>query len=158
MGAVIEFDYLTRKAAANEAEAEASAAMPLPGEPEPVDEATEIKEILIFARDLLSPIYTYLPAIYTDETIGALASRAVPLMDKYGLTVSGLGSMFAEEIAFAMVAVPLAIMHMQAHKAWRAEQDAARTIEHGEQPAQSPIQPVPMHRVIEDNGGRLAAA
>ncbi|WAL84964.1 hypothetical protein OYT13_11460 [Pandoraea sp. XJJ-1] len=162
MGEVTEVDYWERLAHANEAMWEAERDAPMPGEKPPPDEAEQLADLLKFARDAAAPMWPYLPDVYTDEAIGAIASTGSALMKKYGVTLGGLGARFGEEIAFVMVLGPLALAHWLAHRAWKAKCDAERTIEAGEHGAsvteyrEAPA--APQAAPVEDHGGRLRAA
>ncbi|MBY4945087.1 hypothetical protein K6V92_00415 [Cupriavidus respiraculi] len=148
-------DSLKRKAHAYEGQA-AEALPPLPGEPAPVDPATEWIMTLTLLVTVLSPALPYLPTIYTPQTIEALSGAIVPVADKYGLNVGGI--MSGPEIGLLMVAGPLALATVVAHKQWRAEQDAARTVENA--PPAEVVPPQPRSHLgenLQDNGGRLRA-
>ncbi|WP_354682645.1 hypothetical protein [Cupriavidus necator] len=159
MGGLIELDALDalkRKAYAFEGQAAASLP-PLPGEPEPVDPVVEWEMSLSLLVAVLSPALPYLPTVYTPDTIKALAGAIVPVADKYGLSVGGI--MSGPEIGLLIVAGPLALATYVAHKGWREQQEAERTVENG---GALPEVVPPQSRShlgenMEDSGGRLPA-
>ncbi|WP_423197151.1 hypothetical protein DFLDMN_000728 [Cupriavidus sp. H19C3] len=158
MGSLIELDALDtlrRKAHAFESQAGADLP-PLPGEPEPIDPAVEWEMTLNVLVAALSPALPYVPTIYTPEAIKALAAAIVPVANKYGLSVGGI--MAGPEIGLLMVAGPLALATVVAHKQWRAEQEAARTVD--DAPPSSVVPTQVNERLganMQDNGGRLRA-
>lgn len=157
MGSLIEvgaLDTLRRKAHA--AESQAEDLPPLPGEPEPVDPADEWTMTLTVLVTALSPALPYLPAIYTPDTIRALAGAIVPVASKYGLSVGGI--MSGPEIGLLMVAGPLALSTYVAHRAWREQQDAERTVDEAPPAAVAPPQARShLGENMQDTGGRLPA-
>ncbi|WP_444632774.1 hypothetical protein [Cupriavidus oxalaticus] len=160
MGGLIELDALdTLKRKAHAFEGQAGADLPpLPGEPEPVDPATEWQMTLTVLVAALSPALPYLPTIYTPDSIQALARAIVPVADKYGLSVGGL--MSGPEVGLLLVAGPLALATVVAHKQWRAEQDAARTFENDKAPPPEVVPPQSRSHLgdnMQDTGGRLPA-
>lgn len=161
MGMMIEADaaeLIRRTAHAYESQAGADLP-PLPGEPEPVDPAQEWEGTITLVVALLSPMLPYLPTVYTPTTIKALSAAIVPVADKYDLNVGGL--LAGPEIGLLMVAAPLGMMTYAAHKQWRAETDAARTMENAPEPIVEVTPRQSTSRLgdnMEDNGGRLSAA
>lgn len=85
------------------------------------DPASEMRDIIALAVGLLAPALPYLPTIYTDEKITALAGAYVPVAEKYGWDVGGALSNWGAEIALAAVAVPLGVQTANAHRAWAEE-------------------------------------
>ena len=158
MGSLIELGALdTLKRKAHAAETAAAADLPpLPGEPEPIDPATEWEMTLTVLVAALGPALPYLPTIYTPDTIKALANAIVPVASKYDLSVGGM--MAGPEIGLLMVAGPLALSTYVAHKAWRAQQDAERTVEDAPPAAVTPPQTrTALGENMQDMGGRLPA-
>ncbi|GLC96846.1 hypothetical protein Tamer19_62550 [Cupriavidus sp. TA19] len=158
MGGLIELDALdTIKRKAHAFESQAGADLPpLPGEPEPVDPAVEWEMSLTLLVTVLSPALPYLPTIYTPDTIKALAGAIVPVADKYGLSVGGI--MSGPEIGLLLVAGPLALSTYVAHRAWREQQDAERTLEAAPPPEVVPPQSRShLGEHTQDTGGRLPA-
>lgn len=156
MGGLIEvsaLDTLRRKA--HVAESQAAADLPLlPGEPEPIDPAAEWEMSITLLVTVLAPALPYLPAIYTPDTIKALAGAIVPVANKYGLDVGGM--MSGPEIGLLLVAAPLGLSTYVAHRAWRAQQDAERTLDEAPPAAVVPPQKrTHLGEHMEDTGGRL---
>lgn len=148
-------DTLRRKAHAAET-VDAEDLPLLPGEsppPEPIDPAQEWEGILTMLVMAGGVAWPYLPTVYTPEAIKALSGAIVPVAQKYGVELGGVSS---PELALLMVAAPLGLAHVMVHKQWKAEQDAARTVENGSQPAPAERQaPSHLGGNFEDNGGRL---
>ncbi|NUO87662.1 MAG: hypothetical protein HOQ37_16335 [Cupriavidus sp.] len=158
MGGLIELDALdTLKRKAHAYESQAGADLPpLPGEPEPVDPAVEWEMSLTLLVTVLSPALPYLPSVYTPDTIKALAGAIVPVADKYGLNVGGL--MSGPEIGLLLVAGPLALSTYVAHRAWREQQDAERTVDNAPPAEVAPPQSRShLGENMQDTGGRLPA-
>lgn len=149
-------DTLRRKALA--AETVEAADLPLlPGEtppPEPIDPAQEWEGMLTMLVMVGSVALPYLPTVYSPEAIKALAGAIVPVAQKYGVDLGGMSS---PELALLLVAAPLGIGHVVAHKQWRAEQDAARTLENAPPPTVAPQRNdrSQLGGNFEDTGGRL---
>lgn len=159
MGQLIELDALDtlrRKAHAFESQAGENLP-PLPGEPEPIDPAVEWEMTLGVLVAVLSPALPYVPTVYTPAAIKALAAAIVPVANKYGLSVGGI--MSGPEVGLLMVAGPLALATVVAHKQWRAEQDAARTVDDAPPEAVTPVaqRGSRLGDNTQDNGGRLRA-
>lgn len=159
MGGLIELDALdTIKRKAHAYESQAGADLPpLPGEPAPIDPAAEWEMTLSVLVAALSPALPYIPTVYTPDAIKALSAAIVPVADKYGLSVGGL--MSGPEIGLLLVAGPLALATVVAHKQWRAEQDEARTVDNAAPPATvvPPQQRSHLGENMQDTGGRLPA-
>lgn len=159
MGQLIEAGVLEQmRRQAHAYEGQAADLPPLPGEAAPVDPAAEWEMTLTVLVAALGPALPYLPTIYTPDTIRALAGAIVPVADKYGLSVGGI--MAGPEIGLLMVAGPLALATVVAHKQWRAERDEAMTVENDAPPAAVVPPRGPQSHLGEntqDNGGRLRA-
>lgn len=159
MGQLIEAGVLEQmRRQAHAYEGQAADMPPLPGEPVPVDPAVEWEMTLTVLVAALGPALPYLPTIYTPDTIRALAGAIVPVADKYGLSVGGI--MAGPEIGLLMVAGPLALATVVAHKQWRAERDEAMTVENGDAPPAVVVPPQARSHLgenMQDNGGRLRA-
>ncbi|KFL54377.1 hypothetical protein JM78_04550 [Burkholderia pyrrocinia] len=154
MGEVVEWELLERRAASMAFQAQEAAAAPLPGEPEPIDPADELLDMLKMARDYLAPLLPYVPAIYSDEVLAELAAKTVPVLDKYGLSLSGVGDLFGPELRLLVVVAPLAYVTYKTHKAYKAAEQEARTVDAA--PAAAPA-PTPARAVVpvRDTGGQL---
>ena len=115
-------DFAALQAAAAEQEAEAAAMV---GEEEQAgpDAAAETAAMFGAAVALLSPMLPYLPAIYTPERIEQLAGAYVPVAEKYGWSAGGWLDRFGAEIALVVVAGPMVVQTVGAHKAMRAERE-----------------------------------
>ena len=164
MADLIALDLLERKAAAFEFEAEQAASAPLPGEPEPIDPAAELRELLELARDWVAPMLPYVPHIYTDEVLVELSAKTVPVLDKWGVSLSGVGDFLGPEIKLAALVIPLAFVTYKTHKAWKQAELEGRTIE-ARDPAMPDRAPAPAPDVppvrtlvpVKDTGGQLQA-
>ncbi|WP_059411696.1 hypothetical protein [Cupriavidus basilensis] len=158
MGGLIELDALdTLKRKAHAYESQAGQDLPpLPGEPAPVDPAAEWEMTISLVVAVLSPALPYLPTVYTPDTIKALSGAIVPVADKYGLNVGGI--MGGPEIGLLMIAAPLGLSTYVAHKQWRAQQEAERTVD--DAPPAVVVPPQARSHLgenMQDNGGRLRA-
>jgi hypothetical protein len=151
------WELIERRAAAFEFEAEQEAGAPLPGEPLPVDPKEELADMLKLVRGLLGPALPYIPEIYTDEVVDVLAATTLPVLDKYGIAISGVGGLFGPELALLALVVPLGIVTVRTHKAWRE----AQTVEQAPQAApqaSAPVQVAPVRAMVpvRDTGGMLS--
>ncbi|KVA74082.1 hypothetical protein WM36_17195 [Burkholderia ubonensis] len=156
MGEVVEWDLLERRAASMAFQAQEAAAAPLPGEPEPIDPAAELLDMLKMARDYLAPLLPYVPAIYTDEVLTELAAKTVPVLDKYGLSVAGVGDLFGPELRLLVLVAPLAYVTYRTHKAYKAAELEARTVDAAPAAAATPpAEPVRVVVPVRDTGGQL---
>lgn len=90
-----------------------------------VDEAAEIAAVLMLCAELVKPALPYVADIYTPEAMGRIAAAAVPVMQKYGVTMSGLFGRFGPEIGLAIAIAPIAVQTAVAHKNWKREQAVA---------------------------------
>lgn len=75
-----------------------------PGAVPAVSEVQALTAALHIARGILSPAFSKFPslkAIYTDETLSAIAEATAPVLEKYGCSVSGLLERWAVELACA---------------------------------------------------------
>ncbi|MBJ9686056.1 hypothetical protein I5589_03070 [Burkholderia vietnamiensis] len=154
MGEMTEWDLVERRAASMAFQAQEAAAAPMPGEPEPIDPAAELLDMLKMVRDYLAPLLPYVPAIYTDEVLTELADKTVPVLDKYSLSLSGVGDLFGPELRLLVVVAPLAYVTYRTHKAYKAAELEARTVDAA--PAAAPTAE-PMRAVVpvRDTGGQL---
>lgn len=162
MADLIALDLIERKAAAFEFEAEQAAAAPLPGEPEPINPVDDLRELLVLARDWVAPMLPYVPHIYTDEVLVELSKKTVPVMDKWGMSLDGVGDFLGPELKLAALVLPLAFVTYKTHKAWRQAELEASTVEaqrSAPHPAPAPdVPPVPPVRTlvpVQDTGGQL---
>lgn len=148
------WELIERRAAAFEFEAEQEAAAPLPGEPQPIDPKEELADVLKLVRGLLGPALPYIPEIYTDEVVDALAATTVPVLDKYGIAIGGVGGLLGPELALLALVVPLGIVTVRTHKAWRE----AQTVEAAPKVMPAPVQVAPVRAVVpvRDTGGMLS--
>lgn len=156
MADLIALDLIERKAAAFEFEAEQAAAAPLPGEPQPVNPADELREVLELARDWVSPMLPYVPAIYTDEVLTELSAKTIPVLEKWGVSLDGVSDLLGPELKLAALVLPLAYVTYRTHKAYRDAQQAERTVDMPSAPQPAP--PVPPVRAmvpVQDTGGML---
>lgn len=160
MGSLIELGALdTLKRKAHAAETQAAADLPLlPGEtppPEPIDPAQEVEGLLTVLVTVGSVAWPYLTAVYTPEAIKGLSKAIVPVAQKYGLDFGGASS---PEIALLLTALPLGIAHVAVHRAWKAQQEAERTVD--EAPPAAVMAPQSRSHLgenMQDTGGRLPA-
>lgn len=160
MADLIALDLIERKAAAFEFEAEQAASAPLPGEPQPIDPADELREMLVLGRDWVAPMLPYIPHIYTDEVLAELSKKTVPVLDKWGVSLDGVGDLLGPELKLAALVIPLAIITYKTHKAWRQAELESRTVEarSTDVPAPAPMPDVPPVRTlvpVQDTGGQL---
>lgn len=125
-------DALTREAEELAAQLEAEAAPPPPEDdagaapaPEaaPATNAEELQGALEMLRELARPMFPSVAAVYDDETIGRVSDATAPVLDKYGITPSGLFGAWREEIRCALVVVPVLIA---TGRAVREDLDARR--------------------------------
>lgn len=114
-----ELAALGGAAAALDAEIGAGDFGPAPDVPAEVgpDATAETAAVLKMAVALLSPMLPYLPEIYTEDKIIALAGAYVPVAEKYGWTSGGWFDKYGPEIVLAATALPLAFQTKQAHGA-----------------------------------------
>lgn len=149
------------------------AAAPLPGAPAAApaaDPVGEAKAVFGMAVAMLSPLLPYLPTIYTEQTLGALASAYVPVAQKYGWDLPGMLGEYGAEIALVGTAVPLAMQTYVAHKAYVASKQpppkqqaklAAAPNDLPSPPGDAATPPAPAPQApapAEDRGGRLMPA
>ncbi|WP_028214713.1 hypothetical protein [Paraburkholderia mimosarum] len=156
MADVSGWELIERRAAAFEFEAEQQAGAPLPGEPVPVDPKEELADVLKLIRGLLGPALPYIPEIYTDEVVNALAETTVPVLDKYGIAIGGVGGLLGPELALLALVVPLGIVTVKTHRAWREAQTVEQVTHAAPQPAPVPVQPVRAVVPVRDTGGMLS--
>ncbi|WP_157648123.1 hypothetical protein [Burkholderia ubonensis] len=156
MGEVVEWELLERRAASMAFQAQEAAAAPLPGEPEPIDPVAELLDMLKMARDYVAPLRPYVMQIYTDDVLRELAAKTVPVLDKYGWSVSGVGDLFGPEIRLLALIAPLLYVTWQVEKAHRAAQLAERTVDAAPAAAATaPVEPVRAVVPVRDTGGQL---
>lgn len=111
-----DLDNLAAAAAAVDAEVAPPAAQFVAGEDTQLEqvaptaevEAAELAAILQAMTSLFVPLFPSLAAVYTPEACRSLAAATVPFMRKRGWTLPGIMAAWAEEIALAVVAFPLA--------------------------------------------------
>lgn len=108
---LLQMPGLAAQAAALDAAVVAGAAVPgaVPGAAAPtaMGPADEAADLIRFSVAMLTPLYPSLERIYPAEVQAKLAGAAVPLLNKYGLTLSGLFEKWGPELNFAIVALPL---------------------------------------------------
>jgi hypothetical protein len=160
VGPVDDWALIERRAAAFEFEAASEAAAPLPGEPAPIDPKEEVADVLKFVRDLIGPFLPYIPEIYTDEVCGEVAAKTVPVLDKYGIAIGGVGGLLGPELALAALVVPLGIITVKTHKAYKeAVLIEARRLQVEQRAAAAHVNPpapaVQVPAVVRDGGGML---
>jgi hypothetical protein len=63
------------------------------------------------------------------KVLTELAAKTVPVLDKYGLSLAGVGDMFGPELRLLVVVAPLAYVTYKTHKAYKAAELAARTVD-----------------------------
>lgn len=83
----------------------------------PANEVAELAALITILSSMFVPVFPSLANIYTPETISSLASAAVPVMQKRGWSTSELLGKYAEELALAAVAAPVALATWQCVKA-----------------------------------------
>jgi hypothetical protein len=88
--------------------------------------ANEAKLILTVARESFIGIYPSLSSIYTDDRIERIAVVAGPLLAKYNLSSGGILERWGPEIAFTLVALPVAQETIKGVKHDRAVAKAAK--------------------------------
>jgi hypothetical protein len=122
-----ELAALAGEAAALDAEFGPAPEVAAPGAAaEPVvDEAAEIAAVLMLCAELVKPALPYVADIYTPEAMGRIAAAAVPVMQKYGVTMSGLFGRFGPEIGLAIAVAPVVVQTAVAHKQWKYQQALA---------------------------------
>lgn len=86
-------------------------------------EVEELAAVLTLCSTVVAPALPYVAAIYTPEVCRRLAGAAVPVLNKYGLTVGGMFDKWGPEVGLLVVAAPVAIQTVAAHKQWKAEQE-----------------------------------
>ncbi|MGU8077839.1 hypothetical protein [Burkholderia pyrrocinia] len=156
MGEVIEWDLVERRAASMAFQEQEAAAAPLPGEPTPIDPVEELYDMLKMVRDYVAPIAPYVPAIYTDEVLHELAAKTVPVLDKHGWSLSGVGDLFGPELRLLAFIAPLLYVTYLAAKAHKAAQLAERTVDAAPAAAAAPAaEPVRAVVPVRDTGGQL---
>lgn len=123
-----EFLSLAREAAEVDTSPVAGeGAVPMPPEPDvaqapaAVGELEEARAIIALICTSANALLPFLAPIYTDEVQARLAAVTAPLLKKYGITAGSLFERYREEIAFGVVAVPLAGATYQAFRAHRAQ-------------------------------------
>lgn len=89
--------------------------------PPAVDLAGEISGLLLAFVAMAKPILPSLSRIYTEETAGAAGGAIASLCNKHGWMTGGLLDGYGEEVAAAVVLIPLTISTVQGVKADIAE-------------------------------------
>lgn len=84
----------------------------------PEDEARGLIDVIVAS---VVPFFPSLESVYDEEARARLAAVTAPLMRKYNLSASSIFDRWKEEIAFAFVALPLAMKTAEAVKAERAK-------------------------------------
>ncbi|WP_175887934.1 hypothetical protein [Burkholderia contaminans] len=157
MGEVVEWELLERRAASMAFQAQEEAAAPLPGEPEPINPVEELFDMLKMARDYVAPLAPYVPAIYSDEVLHELAAKTVPVLDKHGWSLSGVGDLFGPELRLLAFIAPLLYVTYLAAKAHKAAQLAERTVDAAPAAPAPQVEPVRAVVPVRDTGGQLQA-
>jgi len=85
--------------------------------PAPANEQAEVAGLIAILAGLFAPVFPSLQKIYTPDTVNQIAAAAVPVMAKRGWTTGALLGKYAEELALAAVAVPVALATWQGIKA-----------------------------------------
>lgn len=120
-----ELAALGGAAAALDAEVGASDFGPAPAaqiEPaQQADPSAETAAVIGLVVGMLTPMLPYLPAIYTDDKVRALAGAYVPVAQKYGWDSGGWFDRYGAEIMLAGVGLPLLAQTRAAHQAWAAD-------------------------------------
>lgn len=104
-------------------QAAASAEPVAPGAPEAVPEvarpelADEIRALLLTFVSLAGPVLPSLPRIYTEETAGTAAAAIATVCRKHGWLADGMMGDWGEEIAAAVVLLPLGFATVQGVRA-----------------------------------------
>lgn len=97
--------------------------------------------MLSMAVQVLAPMFPSLRQVYTPDTISAVAGAAVPLANKHGWNIGGLLGDYAEELAFAAVAIPLGMATYQAVLADLERAQKAKEPAKEEEPPAPPMVP-----------------
>lgn len=112
-----------------------------PPAPEPLDPVQEARDLLDFAYDSLTPIYPSLEKVYTPAVRDRIARSGGKLLAKYGVSLADIFGAWGEEIAFAMVVLPLVVPTVQAIRADREAAAAPAPAKPAQPPANAPEQP-----------------
>lgn len=88
-----------------------------PPPPAPVDLAGELAGLVTMVVGILGPAFPSLTRIYTEQTIATAAGAVAAVCNKHGWMQGGLMGEWGEEIACAVVVVPLAIATAQGVRA-----------------------------------------
>jgi hypothetical protein len=91
-----------------------------------IDEARGLVGMLVA---MVVPFMPRLAEIYDEPARESLAQAAAPLLNKYGVSVGSMFERWKEEVAFAFVALPLALKTVQVLK---EEQNKKRQVKKGE--------------------------
>lgn len=110
-----ELDHLAQQAAALDAEAAAAtgaapdpSAEPATPEPAPADPGRELAAIFEAMRAIaLARGFRRTAAALDDESVAAMVAALLPVLDKYGITPSGLFGKWGPEIGALLVCGPL---------------------------------------------------
>lgn len=92
--------------------------------PAEVDHTAEARDLLDFAYESLVPLYPSLAKVYTDDARQRIAIAGGRLLRKYGVDMATLFGQWGDEIAFAMVTLPLVVPTVQAIREDRAKAEA----------------------------------
>lgn len=116
-----------------------------------VSEVQELTVILQMAASLFFPLFPSLQKIYTKETCSGLAGAIVPVMVKRGWSVSGVMAGWGEEVALAIVVIPLGMATVGAVKQDMAEAEAKAKAEK----EKAPIPQAPEPKIQLDDEPRF---
>jgi len=118
--AELDLDQLADEAAATVGDGiEDDAAGTEPG-PLPVDNVAELRAAFALAVGILTPAFPWLPTVYTDPQLDALAGATAGVCAKYGWNMGDLFGRWGPEIHLLVVVLPLGAQTVAAHKAHRA--------------------------------------
>lgn len=112
------------QAIADDTEAQLNPPDPNAPVPEPVDPVADAREIIDFACVSLFPLYPSLEKVYTEPVRDRIARALARVLVKYGVSLADIFGAWSEEIALAMVTLPLIVPTVQAIRADRAKAEA----------------------------------
>ena len=122
-----DLDALSARVAEVDGLAGAGAAVPAQGGAVLANhEVVEMEGVLTLMVGFVSPMFPTLQRVYTPNNIKALATTAIPVMQKHGWSLSGAMSKWGAELALAAVAIPLGIQTYQAVNADMAAMKKAK--------------------------------
>lgn len=108
--------------------------------PQPADPVADAREIIDFACVSLFPLYPSLEKVYTEPVRDRIARALSRVLVKYGVSLADLFGAWSEEIALAMVTLPLIVPTVQAI---RADREAAEKAAKAPPPIAGAAAPVP---------------